>query len=223
MRLVYPAYQLEVFLPENQITVLSIENPTAYSAMLHDMWNQAQGNIGGFILSDGDKIRSISKEMECIFNPFSLDCNDKKIINKLYQELKENADTYLINEGNELNRSIIKYLDQLFLKVPYALDYNIDFDLLSIFKAYSVKLECFCANLLERIVEYLKVMNRICNIHIFVFVDLKHYLTENELVQLYEFVFYEKISLIIIEPNHSKRVSGEKCWLLDEDLCIIEL
>ena len=97
MRFVYPAYQLEVFLHENQITVLSIENPTAYSAMLHDMWNQAQGNIGGFILSDGDKIRSISKEMECIFNPFSLDCNDKKITNKLYQELKENADTYLIN------------------------------------------------------------------------------------------------------------------------------
>lgn len=41
--------------------------------------------------------------------------------------------------------------------------------------------------------------------------------------QLYEFVFYEKIYLISIESIFIKRLEGEKCWILDKDLCIIEM
>ena len=222
MILVYPDYQLEIALQENKIIVLSVENTKAYSTMLHDMWSQIQGKTGGFILSKQDKIVNITKEAECIFNPFSLDCNDKKIINKLYQELKEQADSVLFTEGNELNRYIINYLDKLFMQVPYALDYNIDFDISAILKAYSVKIESYCENLLEQIVEYIKIMNRICNTHVFIFVDLKRYLSEQELLHLYEFVFYEKIFLIIFEGKQSKPIFGEKYWILDEDLCIIE-
>lgn len=56
-----------------------------------------------------------------------------------------------------------------------------------------------------------------------VFIGLKQYLTTDELKQLYEFVYYEKINLIIIESFHSPHIHGEKCWLLDKDLCIIDL
>lgn len=223
MKLIHTGYDLEIVLRENQITVLSVENPQAYSAILRDIWNQTQGGEGDFILSDNEKMKNISKEIDCVFNPFALDCNDKRIITKVYQELKEQAGIYLVNEGAVLNGSIIEYLDKLLEHVPYALDYHMDFDVLNFLKLYGVKIDTCGGSLLEKIVEYLRVLSQVCSVKNFLFVGLKQYLTVEELKQLYEFVFYEKINLIIVESVHSQRVAGEKCWLLDKDLCIIDL
>lgn len=223
MRLIHTGYHLELVLQENQIIVLSIENPKAYTDMLHDIWNQVQGENGEFILSEQEKIKNISKEMECIFNPFLLDCNDKKVIAKLYQELREQADSIFIKESILLNSSILEYIDKLFLQVPYALEYKVDFDIMGLLKLYGVKIDSFGESLLDKIVEYLRVMKQVCGVAIYVFIGLKQYLAEDELRKLYEFVFYEKIYLIIIEASHSQSIDGEKCWIFDKDMCIIEL
>ena len=37
------------------------------------------------------------------------------------------------------------------------------------------------------------------------------------------FLDWYKINLIIIEAFHSPKIESEKCFLLDQDLCIIEL
>ncbi len=223
MKLIHTGYNLEITLHENQITVLSVENPKAYSTILHDIWSQVQGEDGDFILSDYEKIKNISKEMECIFNPFALDCNDKRIVGKLYQELKEQAGIYLVNESVDLNSNIMEYLDKLIRYVPYVLEYNVDFDISLLLKMYGVRIESFGESLLEQTVEYLKVLSQICNVKNFVFIGLKQFFSVDELKQLYEFVFYQKINLIIIESVHSQHIDGEKCWLLDKDLCIIDL
>lgn len=223
MKLVYPEYQLEVSLRENQITILTIENPRAYARVLSDLWNQTQGAEGGFILSECEKILSISRELECIFNPFALDCNDKKVIHKLYQELKEQAEENLLLETTEINREIILYLQKLLVQVPYALNYEVDLELPALLKIYDVKVDSIGTGMLEKLVEYMKVLNQICHMRIFVFVGLKQYLTREELEKLYEFVFYEKIILCIVEAVQTPRINGEKNWLLDKDLCIIEL
>ena len=57
----------------------------------------------------------------------------------------------------------------------------------------------------------------------YVFVGLKQYLPISELERLYEYVFYEKINLIIIESIYTPLINGEKGWIIDKDLCIIDL
>ena len=223
MNLIYPEYSLSIQFEENKVFVISAEHPEVYSSILRDIWNQVQGEMGGFILSENEKIKNIAKEMDCIFNPFVIDCNDKRILSKLYQELKENIDNFLIQESVELNQYIVNFLDEISKISPYALEYGLDLDIIGLLKIYGVKIESIYETLLERIIEYIKVMSQICNIKIFVFVDLKHYLLEEELKQLYEFVFYEKIVLIIIEPVYTRGIEGEKCWTIDKDLCIIEM
>lgn len=223
MKLIHTGYGLELEIKENQITVLSVENPKAYTTILRDIWSQVQGGEGSFLFSDGEKVKSIAKEMECIYNPFELDCNDKKIIAKLYQEIREQAEEELVYEGVTLNTKVLEYLEQLLQRVPYPLDYNVDFDVTNLLKLYGVKIESAGGDLLEKIVDYLKVLSQICGVRNYVFIGIKQYLETEELEQLYEFAFYEKINIIIIEAIHSLRVLGEKCWLLDKDLCIIDL
>lgn len=222
MKFIYSPYQLEVDIWEQQITVLTIENPKAYSEILSDLWNQIEGMEGELILSENEKVKKISRDVDIIFNPFGLDCNNKKVLTKLYQELKGLTNENLLNESVEINKQILEYLERVINQVPYSLDYEVDFDVTNLLKIYDVRVNGFAENLLEKIVEYIKVMNRICNIQIFTFVGLKQYLTGNELKQLYEFIFYEHIFMIILEPVFTKSVNGEKGWILDSDLCIIE-
>lgn len=223
MKLIHSEYQLEIYLKENEIIILTIENQKAYRDILSDLWKQVEGGEGEIILSEGEKIKKISKDMEVIFNPFGLDCNNRKVINKLYQELKEISEETLIQEYAEVNKNIIEYLEKIVQHVPYALEFDLDLDLNTLLKMYNVRISSLSEGLLENIIEYMRTMSRICNVRIFTFVGLKQYLTSDELEQLYEFVFYEKIYLISIESIFIKRLEGEKCWILDKDLCIIEM
>ena len=223
MKLVYADYQLKVDLCENQVAVITIENPAVYSNVLQELWKQTHGETGKFILSDQGMIKPIAKWMECVMNPFAVDCNEKKIINRLYQELKEQADGVMFEDSMMLNREIVCYLEKLIFRVPYALEYDLDLNVAALLKCYDVRIVKDNESLLEKIVEYMKVSHQICNVQIFVFVALKQYLSETEIRQLYEFVLYEKIYLIIVDAHQEKRIPGEMHWIIDKDLCIIEL
>ena len=119
--LVNTFYNLELRLIENAITVLSVEAPSAYQKIMHDFWQQYNGNEGSFILSENGKELKIQKNVECIYNPFSVNLNDKKILTKLYHELSLQSDSLLQEDGIELRESIISYFDKLLNTVPYAI------------------------------------------------------------------------------------------------------
>lgn len=223
MKLIYTEYNLEIELYENQVIVLSVENSESYSKLLRDMWGQTQGKEGKWVLLDKEKKLKLSKELECIFNPFSLNCNDRRILTKLYLEIKQQSDIFFQEETMLLNTDINQFLDKLLLQMPYALKYSSDLELSDLLKIYKVEIEYGEETILEQIVEYLRVMKKICRVNNYVFVGLKQYLTVSELEKLYEYVFYEKINLIIIESIHIPLIDGEKGWIIDKDLCIIDL
>lgn len=223
MKLVNKFYNIEIELIENQVTIIAVENPEAYSKCVGDIWNQVSGNEGDFILSECDKLKNISKEVDCIINPFSLDCNNKRIVTRLYQELKLQTDNLMQEELSMLNANIIEFIDKLLLSVPYNTTYELDIDMSNLLKLYNVGIETKAERLIDVIVEYFKVMSKLCNINIFVFIDLKHYLSKEHLEQLYQELFYLKIYLVIIEPIQTERLQNEKYWIVDNDLCIIEI
>lgn len=128
----------------------------------------------------------------------------------------------LIQEVAEINQNLVKFLDQVTNQVPYPIDFELELNLQALFKLYQVRVETEEGDLLNRVISYLKVMHRICNIKVYAFVGLKQYLQEEELRQLYEFVSYEKIFLVMLEAGESERLDSEKYWILDRDLCIIE-
>ena len=223
MKIVHKGFNLTMSLNENQVTVLSVENVHAYTEILRDIWNQVQGGDGGFIFSDKEKVIKISKAVDCVFNPFSLKCNDRKIINHLYQQIKEQADSFFLEDTMKMNTQLNQFMDDLLFQIPYALKHNQELDITNLLKLYDVEFECSAETVLEQVIEYLRIMSKICGINIYVFVGLKQFLSTEELKELYKFAFYEKIRILIIEPVHTPLIEGEKGWIIDPDLCIIEL
>lgn len=121
MKLVNTLYNLEFDLMENQILVLSIENHLAYRNILEELWKQYKGETGNFILSDGDKELKMSQRIECIYNIFNINTNDRKIISKLYQELTYQNDALLQEESIRFKQELMEYFDKLISTVPYNL------------------------------------------------------------------------------------------------------
>ena len=79
------------------------------------------------------------------------------------------------------------------------------------------------SNFYERIITYIKLMHQICNIELFVFYNLKDYFNSEKIELFYKDCLYEKINIIIIESSKSEKIKYEKYYILDNDLCIIEI
>ena len=148
--------------------------------------------------------------------------NEKRILTRLYKELSEQANTFMYEEYTQINSYIVSFLERLLDTVPYHLDMEVDMDLTGILKLYGVKMESDGVGVLEVLIDYLRALSSICNIHVIWLLNVKQFLTVEEVQQLYEFCFYEKIHLINLEGQKNYNLEKEKCAIIDKDLCIID-
>lgn len=222
MTLAFPPYNILINFVENEQNELVIENQAVFREFLSELWDECNGKDGRIILAENDKILNISKHMDIIFNPFSIDCNDKKILTRLYQELSDIALTDMVENVNHLNSDIINFIDQLVDKLPYHMDFSLETDIAGLLKFYNVKLFTESNELLERLTDYLRAMHSICGISHFAFAELRNYLTVDELKKLLQFCAYEKINILNITSKQSELCSGIKTVIIDKDLCILE-
>lgn len=223
MKFSYSTYGIEFELKENQIYVLTLENTKVMTEMVQDLWKQYQGEDGEIaLIKEGSRVK-IDKNVEVIFNPVTVSCNNRKVISKLFKDISSIAEEEMYEKTLELNSEIIAYMDKLTEKVPYPLRNSIDLDLMGLFKLYNLEIEEEYDSLAEQLVNYFKIMRQICGIQVFICMNLKLFFNPSELQVIYQDVFLEKIILIDIEGKYSEGLFCEKNWIVDENLCIIEI
>ena len=221
MRFIYGERELTLEFHENEVQVITIENREYFSAFLQNLYNQSQGSDGNIILSEGEKILSLNKVAEIVWNPFSVDINNKKILGKLFQELKTVSMEEQYAEICELNTKVVHYLDDLNLKIPYPIQFRLELDVLDLYKIYGVQLDTEEIDMFERLLEYVKVLKSLCGVGLLVFVNVKNYLSETQIKELYKIAFYYKMNLLLVEAHQGKNLECEKNQLIDEDMCFI--
>lgn len=222
MRFIFSKYAIELCLEEDTIQILAIENAQALAEFIEHLWNQSNGKDGDVIISDEENFYSVDKKISVTINPFSLSCNDRKIINKLYKDMQSDVMELYYEEYQKFNSSVVEFLDVVTKDIPYGVGFDLETDLLGLFKLYSVLLDDNADTLLDRLINYCKVVHRICFINCFAFVNLRQFLNKEDLEMLYDFIQSEHISLLLVEGNFIGRISSkEKVFILDQDLCII--
>lgn len=223
MRMVYGKYGIDIKLQENSPTVIYIESQKAYSDCVRDLWLQCNGQEGEWIFSFSEDLVSVSKVCEFIINPWALDSNNKKVITKLYQEIQDLAYEKYLDIYGDLNSKIVNFLDTLAADIPYEIEVSLEPEFSSLLKIYNVKVENDDSTLLEKITSYVRIMSRICGVKIFIFVGLKGFLPEEEILEFYKMAGYEKVFPVLIEHKYTKALDEEKTYILDSELCVIEV
>ncbi len=216
MKLVYTELEQQLVFQENKVNVLVIEQKELFRRMIQELDKQISGEEGGFVLSDNNKTMKIDKEICLILNPFALNINSRKALTGLYNELGKlglNEENYL--KTCSLKGQIAEYIYDLLNQVDYALKFQDDFNLQSMFKALEVEFEAGEGNFLD-------VCSKFQKVKILTFVNLKTYLMSEELHEFYKEAFYRKIQLLLLENNIVDELAEEAVSIVDADLCLIK-
>jgi len=221
MKLVNAELFLNIDIEESKPTVLTVENPKIMAdivGQLHELCNSGEGD---FVLAEDGKQLSLEKSTEIIINPFLIDYNSRKIQSKLYSELLE-AETSYVEEKALIQTLIIEYLDRLIQNVPYEMISNeLDLDSMKLFKMFEVRIEPQCNSLLEKLVEYTKILSRLLKKKLIVFVSISNYLDTIELNALYKICNYNKMNVLFIERHELCLPFHIRTYIIDNDKCMI--
>ena len=63
--------------------------------------------------------------------------------------------------------------------------------------------------------------NKLKQTKLFITVNLRSYLTKNQIEKLFESVLLKKINLICIESAEHERLKNEDVIIIDKDMCVI--
>lgn len=224
MKIVNTNIGIDIDLSNNAVDMLVIENPNVLSSVIYVFMEQIKDKEGNFVLSDGDKILDLDKKAEIIFNPFEIDLNSKKIITKLYERMQANGNDTFLLEKNELISELGNIIEKISLNIPsVALEYDYEKVWNEIFKFMGVRVQNAYGSLIESIINYINLLNDLCGVNLFIFVNLKSFVAFDEIVELYKYALYNNINLLMIESKESEKKSDkERIHIIDKDRCYIE-
>ena len=221
MKLSHFDLESPIFLDSEFIHVLVIESPKLFYKITKEIYMQINGEDGRFILSEKEKALSFSKNAYLFHDYFSLQINDKKIITALYKDLEKLQQDNFISEFSIMQENIISLFEKINSESRFAIDYDEDTGFSEILKAFNVKFEENTGSFLENLVEYIKILIAVSSVKCLFFVNLKSYLSEEELKMFYKEMQLSDISILLIEDCQREKIEDEKILIIDKDLCEI--
>ena len=209
-------------LDDNVVTEWVIEAPEEFTRYVKELYMQCEGAAGDFVLSDGEKELGIAKNVEFLDSVLDLDVNERKILGKLYADLEQLAySEKFVVRTQEMIQYLRTYIFELEQETDFMLDVDDGVDMSAIFKGNGVKLETVETGILEKIVHYIKVVRLLLKKQVFVFVNVRSYLTVRQVEQLIKEAAYQEVQILLIENVMGDCVNSERRCIIDSDKCEI--
>ncbi len=220
MRFAHPELDFYIDSNENEANVLIIENGRLLYRLVSELDNQIETSDGRFVLSDKNDILPLNKNMILITDLFHIDSNQKKILTKIYSSLAVTARDELYNLTAETLALNERLICELLESYPSELEYSAP-TVEGLIKVFGVKVFTGGESLLERLTDYIQLLNETFNINYFVIYSLHSMLTDEELKQFYSFTFMRKYVILSLEPYPIIPLECERVYIVDKDLCSV--
>lgn len=220
--MVHPDLSGELLKDKIVFTEWIIESPELFAGYLQELYGQCAKCEGKFVLSQGIKELDISKYVEIITDPFAVELNGRKFINKLYAELNElSKDEMMYTKTLQLTQHIQEYLLDLESNTNHILQFDNEMDVTGLLKIMDVKIEDSTEKFFERLVCYIKNVIEVLSIKVFVFINLRSYLTDNQMQELIQEITYQEVHALFIENQERTCLKGGIRYIIDKDGCEI--
>lgn len=205
-----------------EFTEWIIEAPDDFSRYVQGLSNQISGEEGRFVLSEKNKELDFGKKTDIVFNPLSVDVNARKILSKLYAELTNiSKEEQMYVKTAELLHHIQEYMLELEQCTDYILEFDEEVDVLNLLKVANVHYETKDMDFLERLVQYIKILAAMAGIKVFVFVNLRSYLTDDQMQEMIKEMKYQNVQGLFIESQQKGCMEGVRQYIIDIDRCEI--
>lgn len=218
----YPVADICCELSDEHIVTIILENQHMFYSIISDINSQLEGADGKFVLSEDYQPLDMRKHTELItqFVPFSI--NQKELINKLYSTLKTRSmNEEMYQKTAELYTAISKYMYFLTEDYENELIFDCPDDISGLLKTFNVRFYDSDKSLSEKILEYTIAASELKGERVFIFVNIRSYLTDNQIEALFKNFILRKIKVLCIENKEYRKLTMEERIIIDEDMCLI--
>ena len=204
----------------NNINCLEIENKSYFYKIVNDINNISVGNVIEDVIFTDDEYKelNLSNKINIIFDYFNFDFNSKKIISIINKKVNDNIS---INDKDNLSK-LYNRIRKIYLPILNDMDLNIDinndFDLDLMIKLLNITIKSK-DNLLDNLFLLIDIEKELNINKIIVFINLKQYLNKNELIELYKYLLYNNVVVLLIDSqSYGICNEYEKKIIIDEEL-----
>ena len=224
MKIINKNWQRKIEIEDNTIYTLVFENKKYYRENIKELISQHKGNEGNYIYTNDNKEISFEKCSYIITDIFNIEINSKKILAKIHNLLlKQIIDDTV--EYNELTTHIRAYFEKLIFNSPFEVEQGEEIDINSFLKLGDFRIHIEEDDILEKFINFLKVLVQLCGMKIIFIVGLHNVFTDEEIKARYKEACVNKISIINIEYQQFNNLSNanyrELVYIFDKDNCEI--
>lgn len=220
MKIVVNFIDNEIAVENNNVFNIEVENKAYFYRLINEFNLISKGVISDniFFLDEDDNELNLLNKIDLYIDYFNIEFNSKKIINNLYKVLKTN-----INEEDKIkiNKCYLKIkniLSKSFLDYNLPLVINDEFDIDTILKLLKVSIDSK-NNLLDNLFLLIDINNNFKINELLIFVNLKQYLTLEELNELYKYSIYNNVKILLIDSQcYGVTNKFEKKLIIDGNL-----
>ncbi len=220
MKIVINFIDNEIAVQNNNVFNIEVENKAYFYRLINEFNLISKGIISEniFFLDEDSNELNLLNKIDLYIDYFNIEFNSKKIINNLYKVLKTN-----INEEDKIkiNKCYLKIkniLSKSFLDYNLPLLINDEFDIDTILKLLKVSIDSK-NNLLDNLFLLIDINNNFKINELLIFVNLKQYLTLEELNELYKYSIYNNVKILLIDSQcYGVTNKFEKKLIIDGNL-----
>ena len=220
MKLKLNGFENEIEFEEEMVNVISVNNVECFRNIISSINSKILGEEINevFLLNDEKEELDMNKEVLMVLDVFNIDYNSKKILSKIYELIEEkivmNQDLEIDNKIFELRNYIIEEINEL----PFEFIMKDEIKIMDILKMYSLKIDSDNYNKLTEKIEFLiDIISTLKIAKILIIPNMKLFLTDEEVVEVYKYSLYNNVNLLIIERNDRKKLKYEKKLVIDEN------
>lgn len=220
MKLKLNGFENEIEFEEETVNVISVNNVECFRNIISSINSKILGEEINevFLLNDEKEELDMNKEVLMVLDVFNIDYNSKKILSKIYELIEEkivmNQDLEIDNKIFELRNYIVEEINEL----PFEFIMKDEIKIMDILKMYSLKIDSDNYNKLTEKIEFLiDIISTLKIAKILIIPNMKLFLTDEEVVEVYKYSLYNNVNLLIIERNDRKKLKYEKKLVIDED------
>lgn len=217
------AFENEIIFSEDYINILTIEDKTLYSNIVESFSKSIIGEKPQetLILTEGDEILNISKNVMLIVDPFNIEFNSKNILAKLTDDISK---IFLMEdeiriETQELYQSIIKNVYKIVSEYPFEITLKEEQKIQDIIKNLSLKINSnFYSKLIDKLFGIIDISSSLKIYKLLVFVNLKLFLNPKQIEEFYKYSKYHHQQIILLENvKNCVSLNYEKHLTIDND------
>lgn len=213
---------LENILEINNEKVLSIEieNKNYFYRLISNIYSiinsEVVEDITFYDLNNNEL--NISNKIKIFVNYFNFEFDSKKYANDINKYIinvmNEDDKTILLKSYNKLIEKILKILNKCDLPLQILEEITID----SIIKNLKLTINSK-NNLLDNLLLLIELEKALKTNNLLVFINLKQYLTNQELIELYKYAIYNKINILLIDSqSYGTTAAYENKLIIDSNL-----